>query len=295
MRKVLIFGGWLRRKARLRTGFFCCSTIARMPIELTALTYFPIKSCRGLEVDSSVLRRGGLEHDRRMMVVKHDGDFLTQREYPRLALVLPTLADDCLNLAAPDFDSIRVPLQTSGATVPVRVWKSRGIPAVDQGDEAADWFSAWLRAPVRLVHIADGYERKVNPDYAVRPDDHTAFADGYPVLLASEESLADLNARLESPLPMNRFRPNLVVRGTSAFAEDSWKRIRIGSVDLAVVKPCARCVITTIDKETLETSREPLKTLASYRRKNGKVMFAQNLIPLNEGRLSTGMGVEILE
>jgi uncharacterized protein YcbX len=152
------------------------------------------------------------------------------------------------------------------------------------------------------VHIAEGFIRRVSEKHAVNKDDHTAFADGYPILLASEESLADLNARLETPVPMNRFRPNVVVKGCEPFAEDTWTRIRIGeagaeqgrSVELAIVKPCARCVVTTIDKETLAKSKEPLKTLASYRKWNGGAMFGQNVIPLNEGRLRLGMSVEIL-
>ena len=174
------------------------------------------------------------------------------------------------------------------------IWRSKGVQAIDQGETAAEWFSDWLGTSVRLVHIADGYKRKINEKYAINADDHTAFADGYPILLASEESLADLNARLETPIPMNRFRLNLVVKGVAPFAEDSWFHIRIGDVEMAVVKPCARCVVTTIDKETLAKNKEPLKTLASYRTQAGGAMFGQNVIPLNEGRLRLGMSVEIL-
>jgi hypothetical protein len=176
----------------------------------------------------------------------------------------------------------------------VDIWRSRGVQAVDQGELAAGWFSDWLEADVRLVHFAEGTVRKINEQYAVNADDHTGFADGYPILLASEESLADLNARMDRPVLMNRFRPNLVVRGSEPFAEDTWSRICIGEVEMAVVKPCARCVVTTIDKQTLEKSKEPLKTLATYRKQTGGVMFGQNVIPLNEGRLRLGMNVEIL-
>lgn len=263
-------------------------------VTVSTLVYYPIKSCRGFDVDSAFVERAGLARDRRMMVVTPEGDLLTQREHAKLAWVIPTLANGSLTLSARDSDAIHIPIQTSGATVPVRVWKSRGIQAVDQGEEAAQWFSDWLGASVRLVHIADGYQRTVSPEYAVSPDDHTGFADGYPILLASEESLADLNARLDIPIPMNRFRPNLVVRGCEPFAEDTWKRIRIGGVELAVVKPCARCVVTTIDKETLEATKEPLKTLAAYRKRGSGAMFGQNVIPLNEGRLEVGMSVDVL-
>jgi hypothetical protein len=278
--------------------------------EISALIYYPIKACRGFEVNETNVGRMGLEHDRLMMVVTPEGHFLTQRNYPRLALVTPAISNDRLTLSAPGIDGLTVPIVKSGPTRPVNIWRSKGVPAVDQGELAAVWFSDWLRADVRLVHFAKGNIRRINEQYAVNPDDHTGFADGYPILLASEESLADLNARLDTPVPMNRFRPNVVVRGCEPFAEDTWSRISIGearaepsrsaraepsrSVEMVVVKPCARCVVTTIDKDTLEKSKEPLKTLASYRKQNGGAMFGQNVIPLNEGRLRLGMNVEIL-
>jgi uncharacterized protein len=262
--------------------------------ELSALIYYPIKGCRGFEVNASNVERMGLEHDRRMMVVTPDGHFLTQREYPRLALITPSIARDDLMLSAPGMDDLTIPIVTSGPTRSVDIWRSKGVPAIDQGEPAAGWFSEWLETDARLVHFADGFMRKINEQYAVHDDDHTAFADGYPILLASEESLADLNARLDGPVPMNRFRPNLVVRDCEAFAEDTWSLIRIDAVEMAVVKPCARCVVTTIDKETLERNKEPLKTLATFRKQAGGAMFGQNVIPLNDGRLQLGMSVEIL-
>ena len=241
-------------------------------ITLSSLIYYPIKACRGLEVDSSHVERMGLEHDRRMMVVTPEGQFLTQRELPRLALVTPKLEDGTLTLCAPGFDSIQLAVQSTGTPWFVNIWKSEGVHAIDQGDEAAQWFSDWLGASVRLVRIADAY----------------------PILLTSEESLSDLNSRLEAPVPMNRFRPNIVVKGCEPFAEDTWKRIRIGNVELAVVKPCARCVVTTIDKETLEQGKEPLKTLGRYRRHELGAIFGQNVISLNEGSVRLGMNVEVL-
>jgi uncharacterized protein YcbX len=263
-------------------------------IAVSNLIYYPIKACRGVEVESACVERMGLEHDRRMMVVTLQGEFLTQREYPRFALVTPKLSDGMLELSAPNYESIQVGLQTSGTPWPVNVWKSKGVHAIDQGEEAAQWFSDWLGTAVRLVHFADGYLRHINESYAANPDNHTGFADGYPILLTSEGGLQDLNSRLESPIPMNRFRPNLVVRGCEPFAEDTWNRIRIGDVELAVVKPCARCEVTTIDKDTLERSKEPLKTLGQYRKHKLGAIFGQNVIPLNEGRIRLGMDVKIL-
>jgi MOSC domain-containing protein len=263
-------------------------------IFVSSLIYYPIKACRGFEIESATIERMGLQHDRRMMVVTPEGEFLTQREFPRLALVNPKLVDGTLELSAPNYESIQVDIQTSGTPWLVNVWKSRGVQAIDQGEEAATWFSEWLGTAVRLVHIADGYKRLVNESYAVHEDDHTGFADGYPILLTSEEGLEDLNAHLESPVPMNRFRPNIVVKGCDPFEEDRWNRIRIGDVALAVVKPCARCEVTTIDKETLERKKEPLKTLGKYRKQKLGAIFGQNVIPLNGGSIRLGMNVEIL-
>ncbi len=263
-------------------------------ITLSNLIYYPIKACRGFEVDSACVERMGLEHDRRLMVVTEQGEFLTQREHPRLALVTPKLDNGTLELSAPNYESIQLGIQTSGTPWPVKIWKSKGVHAIDQGEEAARWFSDWLGASVRLVHFADGYQRKVNAQYAVNADDRTGFADGYPILLISEESLQDLNSRLETPIPMNRFRPNLVVRGCEPFAEDTWNRIKVGDVEVAVVKPCVRCIVTTIDKKTLERSKEPLKTLGKYRKHKLGAIFGQNAIPLNEGKIRLGMNVEVL-
>jgi uncharacterized protein YcbX len=265
-----------------------------MQITISSLIYYPIKACRGFEVDSARVERMGLQDDRRMMVVTPEGGFLTQRENPRLALVTPKLNDGTLELSAPDYDSLQIGIQTTGVPISVDVWKSKGVQAIDQGEEAAQWFSNWLGTEVRLVHIADGYLRQVSAEYAVHADDHTGFADGYPILLTSEEGLQDLNSRLDTPVPMNRFRPNVVVKGCEPFAEDTWNRIRAGDVELAVVKPCARCEVTTIDKNTLETSKEPLKTLGKYRKQKLGAIFGHNVIPLNEGILRLGMSVEVL-
>ncbi|MBI5840239.1 MAG: MOSC domain-containing protein [Chloroflexi bacterium] len=272
-------------------------------IQVSSLTYYPIKACRGFDINSSLIQRMGLEHDRRMMVVTPEGEFLTQREYPKLALITPALTDGVVTLSAPEWEAVTFPVLKTGETIPVDVWRSKGVQAVDQGEAAAQWLSTWIGDPVRLVHIAGGFKRKLNPDYAVNADDHTGFADGYPILIASEESLQDLNSRLDSKVPMNRFRPNIVVKGCEPFAEDTWKRIKIGGVELAIVKPCARCVVTTIDKETLVQSKEPLKTLNTFRkqaraeqgRSVGGAMFGQNVIPLNEGRIEAGMSVQVVE
>ena len=264
-------------------------------IILSSLTYYPIKACRGFDINESHVERMGLANDRRMMVVTHSGEFLTQREHPKLALITPMLKNDSIILSAPNFDSVHFAIQKTGAISFVNIWQSKNVNAIDQGEEAAQWLSDWLGTSVRLVHIADGIQRKLNPGYAINTDDHTGFADGYPILIISEASLQDLNSKLDSALPMNRFRPNIVLQNCEPFAEDTWKRIRIGDVEMALVKPCPRCVVTTIDKETLEQNKEPIKTLNTYRKQKGGAMFGMNVIPLNEGRLEVGMSVEILD
>jgi uncharacterized protein YcbX len=262
---------------------------------LSNLTYYPIKACRGFDIPESLVERMGLADDRRMMVVTPEGEFLTQREHAKLALITPTLKNDSVTLSAPNFDSIHFAIQRSGTPTPVNIWKSKGVSAIDQGDESAQWLSDWLGVSVRLVHVDSKFKRKLNPEYAVSDEDHTGFADGYPILIISEESLRDLNSKLRATLPMNRFRPNIVVKDCKPFAEDTWKRIRIGDVEMALVKPCPRCEVTTIDKETLERNKEPLKTLGTYRKQKGGAMFGMNVIPLGEGKIKVGTSVEILE
>jgi uncharacterized protein len=264
-------------------------------IQLSSLTYYPIKACRGFDITESYVERMGLANDRRMMVVTPKGEFLTQREHAKLALIAPTLKDGLVTLSAPNFGSLQFEIQNSGAMIPVNIWKSKGVHAIDQGDKAAGWLSDWLGNSVRLVHVDKRFKRELNPNYAVSDEDHTGFADGYPILIIAKESLHDLNSRLDSPLPMNRFRPNVVVQNCGPFAEDTWKRIRIGNVEMALVKPCPRCVVTTTNQDTLEKNKEPLKTLSKYRMQDGGVMFGMNAIPLGEGAIKVGMGVEVLE
>jgi len=262
---------------------------------LSTLYRYPIKACRGHSLDEVLVERRGLERDRRFLLVDPEGVAVTQRNDSALALVAPNLTDSGLDLSAPNMPTLNLTLSTEGPSRRVTVWSSDNIKAIDQGDEAAQWFSSYLGAPVRLVYMPESSIRRVDGRYAVRPSDHVSFADGYPILVASQESLDDLNARLETPLPMNRFRPNVVVRGCAPFDEDTWKRIRIGEVELALVKLCARCEVTTIDQATTVQGKEPLKTMSTFRRRHGKAMFGVNAIPLTEGQLRVGDQVEILE
>ncbi|MFN0145392.1 MAG: MOSC domain-containing protein [Dehalococcoidia bacterium] len=266
-----------------------------MAIRVTALNVYPVKSCAGLAVSEGVVDRRGFEGDREYMVVDPNGLFVTQREVPRLALVALEFVNSGLSFRAPGINPLPLSATDDGSRRRVVVWRSQ-CEAVDQGDVAAEWLSGFLGVPVRLVRMADDFSRKVDSDYALRPEDETGFSDGYPFLLLGEASLADLNSRLSVPVDMRRFRPNIVVSGAPPYAEDGWRRIRIGEVEFGVVKPCARCVITTTDQDTAERGREPLATLATYRNVPGRgVLFGQNLIHMGRGQMRVGDAVEVLE
>lgn len=262
---------------------------------VTRIYIYPVKSAAGIEVAEAELDAFGLRLDRRWMVVDDAGRFLTQRQLPRMALIRVALEGGALRLTFPDAPILEVPVRAEeGAGAGVRrrvvVWGD-AVEAVDTGETAARWLSAALGRPARLVHLPDDAVRPVDPRYA-RPGDRVAFADAFPVLLISEDSLEELNRRLAEPVPMNRFRPNLVVRAGEPHAEDGWRRIRIGEVEFDVVKPCARCAITLTDQATAERGKEPLRTLATYRTRNGKVLFGQNLIHRGRGAVRVGMAVE---
>jgi uncharacterized protein YcbX len=261
---------------------------------VASLHVYPIKSCRGLDLTAVRFDELGPLYDRRFMVVDAQGAYLTQRALPRMALIAPKLGPTALIVTAPDMPQLKVAMsQRDAKRIEVQVWRHRG-PAEDCGESAADWFSSFLGQPCRLVRWADDQRREVNPKYARSPA-ATAFSDGYPVLLLSEASLADLNGRLQQRLPMNRFRPNLVVRDCEAFAEDSWRKIGVGELELDVVKPCDRCAITTVDQLTGVAGKEPLATLASYRTRENQVLFGQNCVHLGFGSIRVGDPVEVLE
>ena len=264
-----------------------------MSLRLTGLNIYPIKSARGIALDESEIDEFGLRHDRRWMVTDQAGGFLSQRSHPRLALVKPSIPGDALRVDAPGMPPLELPLQPSGTvTTSVTVWDDT-CSATWLGERAARWFSEFLEIDCYLVYMADRHVRPADTTFAP-PGTRVSFADGFPFLLISEESLADLNGRLAEPLPMNRFRPNLVVAGGEPYAEDGWKRIEIGGVGLRVVKSCGRCVVTTTDQDTGERGQEPLRTLATYRRRDGLVMFGQNVVHENTGRLGLGDEVQIL-
>jgi uncharacterized protein YcbX len=262
-------------------------------IVLAKLFTYPIKSCGSLSHTEIALDTRGPVWDRRWMVVDSDGKVITQREIASLALVQPRFEDGNLAITAPNMPEMCIPLKCEAGEIwRVQVWDDI-CAAWDEGDELAEWFSDYMNVDARLVRMADDFVRPVDPDYAP-PNTPVGFSDGFPLLIVSEASLDDLNRRLvergKPSVPMSRFRPNIVVSGASAFAEDSWDAVQIGEVTLDVVKPCARCVMTTVDPMTgtVPDTAEPLATLNTFRKQNGKVMFAQNAIHRAPGKLRVG-------
>ncbi len=255
---------------------------------LAAIYIYPVKSTRRVALETSAVEPQGLRVDRRWMVVDPDGKFVSQRIAPRLALVRAAAQPDGLHAQAPGQEDLFVRLPDGKARASVELWGDI-IPAAAADEEAHAWFSRFLDMECRLVFLDDPASRPVEDGYG-RPGDVVSFADSFPALLISEASLEALNERLAEPVPMHRFRPNLVVSGVEAFAEDGWERVRIGEVHFLVVKPCARCVVTTIDQEKgVSSGKEPMQTLNTFRRgEDGKVRFGQNLVPMHSGVVRRG-------
>jgi uncharacterized protein len=262
-------------------------------IRVSGLHVYPVKSARGLTVERWPVDAFGLAEDRRFMVVDAQGAFMTQRRHPHMALLSVELLEEELRLTYPGQQPLTVKRPTPGDSEVVEIWGD-AVAGERVGAEAATWLSEALGTACRLVHMAEQTKRPVDPDFASTPA-RVSFADGFPFLLISEASLADLNRRLESPVTMDRFRPNIVVSGADAFEEDTWRELRIGDLHFEVVKPCARCVLTTVEPTTGVTGKEPLRTLATYRNVEGSVLFGQNIIHRGQGLLTLEQPVEILK
>ncbi|WP_163370906.1 MOSC domain-containing protein [Endozoicomonas acroporae] len=264
-------------------------------MQVTGLAIYPIKSTRGIPLESAHVTRRGFEHDRRWLLTDEHGKFITQRQYPELATVVTSIVDGGLLITRPAVENLYVAIPEEGAcSYTVTVWKD-DCQALDAGDAAAQWFSDFLAIQCRLFYQPERSIRPTDTRYS-RPEDHTSFADGFPFLLTNEASLADLNQRLTDAVPMSRFRPNIVISGQQPYEEDTWSVIRVGEITFRVAKPCSRCVMTTVNPETgQKEEREPLFTLAQYRRTKMGVIFGQNLIPDREGIIRIGDKVTILE
>ena len=261
---------------------------------LSQLNIYPLKSARGISLEKTITEVRGMAHDRRWMVVDDSGQFMSQRTYPNMALINTSLSTQTLNLNAPGMSKLFLPLiPIEGKSQEVEIWNDL-CEAWTANAQATTWISEYIGKSCTIVYMPDHSNRHVDADYAIG-ENQVSFSDAFPLLLISEASLNDLNSRLPESVTMDRFRPNLVVKNTAPYEEDSWKKIIIGECEFNVVKPCSRCILTTIDPENGKFSgKEPLRTLATYRKVNGKVMFGQNLIPTIKGKLKVGMPIEII-
>jgi hypothetical protein len=253
-----------------------------MMARIASLHFYPVKSCRGIDVDAFRISETGPEWDRRWMIVKSaDGRFITQRSHPAMARIGTAVGGGSLRLTGDDIEALVLPLDHGGESRRVVVWNDECL-GVDAGDTAADWLAAVLGEPLRLVRIDLSLPRLADSEYASPGRHLVSFSDGYPVLMISRESLADLNRRLPNAIPMGRFRPNVVIEGVAAHAEDAMARFRFGPVVLRGVKHCTRCAIPTTDQQTgaRDPDQEPLRTLQKYRNDRALegVTFGQNCV-----------------
>lgn len=257
-------------------------------MHLVSLHRYPIKACRGHAVDALEIDALGVVGDRRFMLVDSNDRFVSQREAAVLATVTPTFDGSILMVEAQQMEPLVLELDPHGASRDVTIWDDQ-VTATDQGDHAAEWFAQVVGHRCRLVHFGGEATRRLDPRYSPRPEAETAFADGYPVLAVLQDSLDDLNRRLAVPVPMARFRPNIVLAGAPAWSEDAWTTLELGSVTFDAVKPCARCTVITTDQVTgaRDPQQEPLRTLATFRTVAGRgTMFGVNLVPRGGGVVS---------
>ena len=261
-------------------------------LKLSEIWIYPVKSLGGIRMASAEVMPKGLRYDRRWILIDHVNKFMTQREHPRMALFKMSLDQNKLQIhysgetldLFPDLDPHGEPVETI-------VWNDQ-VSVNEVSPSHSAWISERLGHPCRLMAFPEKNSRPVDKKYSLN-DDHVSLADGYPFLIIGQASLDDLNSRMSVPVPMNRFRPNFVFTGGKAFEEDLWKQFHIGDVKFTAVKPCARCVLTTVDQETAEKGKEPLKTLATFREQNNNVLFGMNLLGPGSGVVKVGDEIRI--
>lgn len=259
-------------------------------VTISELYIHPLKSAASISVTKASIDAFGFENDRRWMLVDNKGIFLSQRQLPSMCLIKAVVEDDGLKLSVPNVSPLFVPFIDDKIQM-VEVWGDT-CQSYDCGEKAAAYLSDFLQVKCRLVYFSENEKRQVDLDYA-KTGDLTGFSDGFPLLVISQASLDDLNSRLNEPVSMTRFRPNVVISGVEAFAEDSWNDIQIGGINFRVVKPCSRCSIPSIDPLTGLRSVEPVKTLRGYRMRDSKVYFGQNVIADATGVIEVGMTVVV--
>lgn len=263
-------------------------------LTLSEIFIYPIKSLGGISVNSAIAEERGLKYDRRFLLVDENNIFMTQRDFPQLALLKLSSNDDGFNiLNTIDKSHIFIPFESdSKDNITVTIWDDI-CKAVRVGQDFDFWFSKAINKKCSLVYMPDDEKRIVEKKF-ISEEHIVSFADAYPFLIIGQSSLDDLNGRLDKPIPMNRFRTNFVFTGGKPFEEDNWKDFKIGAAEFKAVKPCARCVITTTDQTTGIRSKEPLITLSTYRKVNNKILFGMNLICKNRGVVSVGDSVKLL-
>lgn len=264
-------------------------------IHLIGISVYPVKSLAGIHLKHAEVQPQGIEDDRLYMLVDENGVFITQRKYPQLALIKVIQKECSLNIIAENQLLLTIEdCNFQGETLRVKIWQDVCVGLVAD-ENVNQWFSQYLGFPVRFIKYNHQATRPIDPNYS-QPDDIVSFADGFPLLVISQPSLDDLNSKLEVPVSMSHFRPNIVVDGCDAFAEDEWKQIRIGGVVFDAVKRCSRCVLTTVDPETgiKNNKGQPLKTLSQYRKGDGGVLFGMNLIPRTNGSIRINDIVEVI-
>jgi uncharacterized protein len=273
-------------------GLPSCPERPLSTITLNAIYIYPVKSLAGIAVSTWPVVATGFKYDRKWMLVDADKQFLSQRRLPRMALITTALSENQLTCSAPGMADLCLSLQAHTNTIiKSTIWHDQ-VETVTVSDEADRWFSRFLDVECHLVYQPDTAIRPVNPDFA-STEDQTALSDGFPFLLVSESSLVALNEAMRLNLAMSRFRPNLVVSGCAAYAEDGWREISIGTIGFRLPKPCSRCSVPTIDPATAETGKEPLATLNRLRKWQNKVYFGQNALHNGYGALSVGDTVRI--
>jgi uncharacterized protein len=255
-------------------------------LRLSEIWIYPIKSLGGISLTQAEVMEKGLQYDRRWMLIDEAGNFMTQRKLPELALFKVQLDATSLRVQFRN-ESIYIPLETDAQPLrPVMIWNDQ-VFAHEVSTEISAWFSSCIKTDCRLVFFPEQQARPVDAHYKIA-DEQVSLADAYPFLIIGQETLALLNSKLEQALPMNRFRPNFVFTGGAAHEEDTWRDFTIGTNRFVGVKPCARCVLTTVNQETAETGKEPLRTLATYRSKDNKILFGQNLLAVDHNRVHVG-------
>jgi MOSC domain-containing protein len=266
-------------------------------LTISGIFIYPIKSLSGIALESSSVEKRGLQYDRRWVLVNDENLFMHQRDHNEMALFQPSISDETMIITQKNDPNVRFefPLKAEGTIREnVTVWDDT-CKAIEVSEKVSQWFTKKLNISCRLMYMPDDSIRLADQRFAIKSDDKVSFADGYPILAISEASMALLNTKTAEEIPADRFRPNFLINGAHPHVEDELRSFSIGSTEYYGVKPCARCVVTTINQTTAERGKEPLKSLASYRKAGNKILFGHNIIPMNIGNVKVGDTISVKE